>query len=93
MKNFVVASAAFAASITGAVADLCSNGQSQDAQGNYYCQAVSAVTYTGAKGSGSYQQVTGWDWHFDNNAGTCDQSSQSYSDSPLHDEVMKQSGS
>lgn len=84
MKSTLVAGAVFAASITGAFADLCWKG-SQDDGGNYYCQEVTGLSYTGIDGSGSYQKVT----NMDDASGTCTQETQNYSGpmAPLDGEV------
>lgn len=85
MKTFVTATAVIAACLPGAVlADLCTSGSTDD-DGNYYCQEVSAITYTGLSGSGSYNKVS----NMDSTTGTCSSSAYGYSGSmaPLDEEV------
>ncbi|TIA39737.1 hypothetical protein D6C78_03037 [Aureobasidium pullulans] len=84
MKNIIAASAILAASISGAAADLCSKG-SVDDNGNWYCQAVDAITYTGMLGKGSYNKISA----MDSNSGSCSSSPYGYSGSmsPLDEEV------
>lgn len=84
MKRFLTATAVFAAAITGATADLCADGSTDDG-GNWYCQEVSAITYTGVGGSGSYNKVT----NMDSSSGACSSSPFGYSGSmsPLDEEV------
>lgn len=81
MRYFLGAAALFAATVS---ADLCSEGSSDD-NGNWYCQLVSAITYTGVGGSGSYNKVTS----MDSTSGTCSSTPQSYSGNvaPLDEEV------
>ena len=84
MKNFLYTGAILAASVTGTLADLCSEGSTEDG-GNWYCQKVKGITYTGLDGSGSYQKVTS----VDPNTGNCEFASQSYGGSmaPLDEGV------
>lgn len=81
MKYLYGAAALFAASVS---ADLCAHGSTDD-NGNYYCQKVNAITYTGVGGSGSYNKVTA----MDSSSGSCSSSPHSYSGSlaPLDEEV------
>lgn len=59
--------------------------QTDTPEGNYYCQKVNAITYTGVGGSGSYNKVTS----MDSTSGTCGSSPQGYSGSmsPFDEEV------
>lgn len=84
MKRFVTAGAVFAAVFTGANADLCTDGSVNDG-GNWYCQEVSAITYTGLEGSGSYNKIT----NMDSTSGSCSSSAYGYSGTmaPLDEEV------
>ncbi|KAK6003696.1 hypothetical protein QM012_009467 [Aureobasidium pullulans] len=84
MKNIIAASAFLAASISGAAADLCSKG-SVDDNGNWYCQAVDSITYTGMMGKGSYNKIT----NMDSSSGSCASTPYGYSGemSPLDEEV------
>ncbi|KAF7846363.1 hypothetical protein BT93_L4498 [Corymbia citriodora subsp. variegata] len=86
MKSFLTAGAVLAAAFsTGAYADLCSEGSTDD-NGNWYCQEVTAITYTGAGGSGSYDKITDMP-----TSGSCSSSAYSYSGSmaPLDEEVSR----
>jgi hypothetical protein len=67
----------------GAIADQCARG-SQNIGGNWYCQAVKAVQYSGVGKSGSYNQVTGMDA-----SGHCSSQPKAYSGgvAPLNEEV------
>lgn len=80
----LAAGAVLAATFTGAVADLCADG-SVDDNGNWYCQEVDAVTYTGLSGTGSYNKVTS----MDSTTSVCDSTPFGYSGSmsPLDEEV------
>ncbi|GAB7354707.1 hypothetical protein MBLNU459_g5124t1 [Dothideomycetes sp. NU459] len=84
MKRFITAGAVLAATFSGAVADLCADGSVDDA-GNWYCQEVTAITYTGLEGAGSYNKVT----NMNSNSGSCSSSAYAYSGSmaPLDEEV------
>lgn len=44
--------------ITGAAGQACAAGSAQEINGNWYCQAVKAITYTGFGTTGSYKKVT-----------------------------------
>ncbi|TKA67081.1 hypothetical protein B0A49_06108 [Cryomyces minteri] len=84
MHNFIATGAVLAAAVSGVAADLCATG-SQQINGNWYCQAVKAITYTGVGGSGSYKKVT----NMDGSSGACSSSPFGYSGSmsPLDEEV------
>lgn len=58
MKNIFVAGTAVAAAISGAAAQACAAGTAQEINGNWYCSAVSAISYTNILGSGSYNKIT-----------------------------------
>ncbi|KAK5113079.1 hypothetical protein LTR62_003658 [Meristemomyces frigidus] len=64
--------------------DLCADGSTDD-NNNWYCQNVTAITYTGVGGSGSYNRVTS----MDSNGGGCSSVAKGYSGtlSPLDEEV------
>ncbi|KAK5277786.1 target of Sbf, partial [Cryomyces antarcticus] len=83
MHNFIATGVVLAAVISGVAADLCATG-SQQINGNWYCQAVKAITYTGVGGSGSYKKVT----NMDSSSGACSSSPFGYSGSmsPLDEE-------
>ncbi|KAH0544211.1 hypothetical protein FGG08_001656 [Glutinoglossum americanum] len=88
MRQFLAAGAVIAASIPVVLGktsqELCA-GSSQQIGGNYYCKAVSAITYTGVGSSGSYNAVTS----MDPTTGQCASTPRSYSGqlAPLCDEV------
>lgn len=84
MKYIYTAAALLAATVVADKRDLCSDGSTDD-NGNYYCQEVDAITYTGVGGSGSYNAVT----DMDSTTGDCSSSASGYSGSmsPLDQEV------
>lgn len=84
MKYLLSAATLLAATVVADKRDLCSDG-SVDDNGNYYCQKVDAITYTGVGGSGSYNQIT----NMDSGSGSCSSSPKGYSGSmsPLDEEV------
>ncbi|KAF2772073.1 hypothetical protein EJ03DRAFT_212473 [Teratosphaeria nubilosa] len=84
MRYSFTAAALWAASAIADKRDLCSDGSTDD-NGNWYCQKVTAITYTGVGGEGTFQRVT----NMDSSSGSCSQSGQSYSGniSPLDREV------
>jgi len=67
-------------------ADNCAAGSS-DIAGNWYCQAVDTIQYTGFGGSGSYNQIT----NMNSANGQCSSKPVSYSGSmaPLDEEVSQ----
>lgn len=88
MKQFASAAAALLYATTAYAnveeRDLCSSGSTDD-NGNWYCQSVQAITYTGVGGSGTYNKIT----NMDSNSGSCSSSPFGYSGtmSPLDEEV------
>jgi hypothetical protein len=82
MRNLLRTAALLAATITPAIAqsDACA-----DDGGNWFCQAVNAITYTQVGGSGTYNRITA----MDSNSGACSSSPYDYSGtmSPLDEEV------
>ncbi|KAH9826275.1 Protein TOS1 [Teratosphaeria destructans] len=84
MRCSLTAAVLLAASAVADKRDLCSDGSTDD-NGNWYCQKVTAITYTGVGGEGTFQRVT----NMDSGSGSCAQSKQSYSGniSPLDQEV------
>lgn len=85
MKQFVTTAATLLLA-AGAVADkrdLCSEGTTDD-NGNWYCQAVDAITYSGVGSSGSYNKITAM-----SGSGSCSSSPQGYSGTlaPFDEEV------
>lgn len=58
MRSFAAAGALTAALLTSSVsADLCSAG-SQNINGNWYCQPVHRIHYTGVGSAGTYNKIT-----------------------------------
>jgi len=89
MQYFLTAAALLAATVIADKRDLCSDGSTDDA-GNWYCQAVTAITYTGVGGAGTYDKITGmFASDAQNPSGSCTNSSSPYSGSmsPLDEEV------
>ncbi|KAI7311410.1 hypothetical protein KC367_g2162 [Hortaea werneckii] len=87
MKYLFTAATLFAASVVADKRDLCSEGAVDDG-GNWYCQAVEALTYTGVGGQGSYNRVTNMNPDADPGS-QCSSESRGYSGnlSPLDEEV------
>ncbi|KAK4998946.1 target of Sbf [Elasticomyces elasticus] len=85
MRYLLTAAALIAATLPASFADHCSEGSSQDALGNWYCQPVKAITYTGVGGKGSYNKIT----NMDSTSGKCSSFAYGYSGSmsPLDEEV------
>jgi hypothetical protein len=56
-----------------------------DGGGNWYCDLVNAITYTGVGGEGSYNRIT----NMDSSSGTCSSAPFGYSGSlsPLNEPV------
>ncbi|KAK0258921.1 target of Sbf [Friedmanniomyces endolithicus] len=83
MKYILTATALLAATVVADKRDLCTDGSTDD-NNNWYCQNVTAITYTGVGGSGSYNKVTSMD-----TSGTCGSSPSTYSGnlSPLDQEL------
>ncbi|KAK0841116.1 target of Sbf [Friedmanniomyces endolithicus] len=83
MKYILTATALLAATVVADKRDLCTDGSTDD-NNNWYCQNVTAITYTGVGGSGSYNKVTSMD-----TSGTCGSSPSAYSGnlSPLDQEL------
>ena len=73
----------------GAVALFAATAYAQlectDDGGNWYCDLVNAITYTGVGGEGSYNKIT----NMDTSSGTCSSSPFGYSGSlsPLNEPV------
>ena len=84
MRYSLTAAARLAATVVADKRDLCANGSTDD-NGNWYCQKVDAITYTGVGGSGEYNRVT----NMDSGSGQCRSTPQGYSGnlSPLDEEV------
>jgi hypothetical protein len=58
MKVAFAAEGVLAASVAGAAAQACANGSAQEINGNWYCQAVSAISYSNFDVPGTYNKVT-----------------------------------
>ena len=83
MKVAFAAAVVATASVYGAAAQACANGPAQEVNGNWYCQAVNAITYTNFDAHGSYNKVTTMA------NGVCGSTPQSYSGAvaPMDEEV------
>jgi Glycine-rich protein domain (DUF2403) len=83
MKSALAAAALFSATISSAVAQACAPGTAQEISGNWYCQAVNAISYTNFGLPGSYNKVTSMV------DGSCGSTPQSYAGgiSPMDEEV------
>ena len=79
MRNLLRAAALLAATTVTAQDDCSDDG------GNWYCQPVRAITYTGVGGSGTYNRIAS----MDSDSGACSSDSYDYSGSmsPLDEEV------
>lgn len=88
MRSSLISSAAVLVATTGLTnlvrADNCALG-SELVEGNWYCQVVDTIVYSGIGGSGSYNQVT----DMDSSSGSCASSQVAYSGNlaPLNEEV------
>ena len=58
MKFEFAAGLFVAATTSGAAAQACVAGVAQEINGNWYCQAVKAITYSNFNTPGTYQKVT-----------------------------------
>ena len=83
MKVAFAAGAVLAAIVTGASAQACASGSAQEINGNWYCQAVSAITYSNFDTPGTYNKVTTMA------DGVCESTPQSYAGpmAPMDEEV------
>jgi hypothetical protein len=83
MRVTSVAGAVLAAGIAGAAAQACASAPAQEINGNWYCQAVSAITYSNFDAPGTYNKVTTMV------NGVCGSTPQSYSGAmaPMDEEV------
>ena len=70
--------------IAGASAQVCAFGSAYNEKGNWYCQAVNAISYTNFGTPGQYDKVTSF-----NNNGKCSSIGKDYAGgiSPLDEEV------
>jgi Glycine-rich protein domain (DUF2403) len=83
MKYAITAGAAVAAAISGTNAQACAAGSAKEIGGNWYCDAVKAITYSDFGSTGSYNKITSMD------GGNCQSESFDYSGAlaPLDGEV------
>ncbi|KAI9732419.1 MAG: target of Sbf [Cirrosporium novae-zelandiae] len=84
--RFALTAGAVVAAASGVVAQGCASGTAFEDNGNWYCSAVKAITYTGlTDNSGSYNRITA----MDSASGTCSSTSQGFGGtlSPLDEEV------
>jgi Glycine-rich protein domain (DUF2403) len=61
MKHPATAAAVLAATISTINAQTCPAGSAKEIGGNWYCNAVKAITYSGFGSTGSYNKITGLD--------------------------------
>jgi hypothetical protein len=83
MKVTSAAAAVLAGGVAGAAAQACASATAQQINGNWYCQAVSAITYSNFDEPGTYNKVTTMA------NGVCGSTPQSYSGAmaPMDEEV------
>lgn len=84
MKHFIAAAAvSLAATVATVAAQACTPGTAQNISGNWYCQAVNAISYTNFGTPGTYNKVVDM-------ANGCQFAAQSYGGgiSPLDEEVL-----
>lgn len=88
IKCLILGGAALAASLPIAFGQACAAGSAQEINGNWYCQAVSAISYFNFGTPGTYQRVTAM------GDGECATAPQSYSGgiAPLDEDVGFLSG-
>lgn len=85
MKCKITAGAVFAATVSGVAAQSCAAGAAKEIGGNWYCDAVKAITYSDFGSTGSYNKITSMD------GGNCKSEPFDYSGAlaPLDGEVRK----
>ena len=83
MNRSIIAGAVVAAVISGVSAQACAAGSAKEIGGNWYCEAVKAITYSDFGSTGSYNRITGM------NGGYCTSQPVDYSGAlaPLDGEV------
>jgi Glycine-rich protein domain (DUF2403) len=83
MEYAITAGAVLAAAISGVSAQACAAGSAKEIGGNWYCDAVKAITYSDFGSKGSYNRVTSMD------GGNCQSQPVEYSGAlaPLDGEV------
>lgn len=83
MKYTAVAGAVVAAAISGVASQACAPGSAKEIDGNWYCDAVKAITYSDFGSAGFYNKITSME------GGNCQSEPFDYSGSlaPLDGEV------
>lgn len=61
MRHAITTSAVIAATISSAVAQACAPGAAKEIGGNWYCDAVKAITYSDFGSTGFYNKITNMD--------------------------------
>ena len=87
MRKFgIIIATATIVLLGGVGADLCAKG-SQEVQGNWFCQRVTAIQYCNVGTPGTYNQVT----DMDSTTGVCSSQPKQFSGplSPLDEEVSQ----
>ena len=85
MKIVFTAGVVLATSVADVAAQACASGAAQEINGNWYCQAVNAITYSNFDAPGTYNKVTTMA------NGVCESTPQSYSGAmaPMNEEVQQ----
>jgi len=83
MKYVITAGAVIAAALSGAAAQACAAGSAKEIGGNWYCDAVKAISYVDFGSTGSYKKITSME------GGTCKSEPFEYSGAlaPMNGEV------
>ena len=83
MKYASTAGLVIAATISGATAQACAAGSAKEIGGNWYCDAVKAITYSDFGSTGSYNRITNME------GGNCKSEPYDYSGAlaPMDEEV------
>lgn len=85
MRNLVITGIGTLLGLNGVAAQACAAGTAQEINGNWYCSAVKAISYTNFPGTGAYNKVIGM--NAANGECTTERYSYSGSLSPLNEEV------
>lgn len=85
MKLLFATATIVATAVAGAWAQACAAGSAYNQNGNWYCQAVNAISYTNFGTPGKYEKVTSF-----NDNGKCSSVSTAYAGgiSPMDEEVF-----
>jgi hypothetical protein len=88
MKLLFATATIAATAVAGALAQACAAGSAYNQNGNWYCQAVNAISYTNFGTPGQYDKVTSF-----NDNGKCSSVSTDYAGgiSPMDEEVNTRS--